>query len=169
MTRSGDRQQRGDNQRHSVSDLADGSRSKSLANVLDEWFTIPGTRIKIGLDPIIGFAFQAFGDAASAVAGSFILREAIVRGVPRKVLVRMGGNLFLNAALGSLPLVGDAFSIWFKSNARNYALLREYCGLPNASDRKPSTWPIIFIVGLALALIAGVAVGVFFLVRALFS
>jgi hypothetical protein len=149
--------------------LVKASLPGSLAKLLDEWFTIPGTRIKIGLDPIIGFAFQALGDAATAVAGAFILREAVVRRVPRKVLVRMSVNLLINAGVGALPLVGDLFSVWFKSNAQNFALLQQHSGRPDYPDQKRSLWPVILIVCLALALIAAMAVSLVFLARALFS
>ncbi|HEX5175828.1 MAG TPA: DUF4112 domain-containing protein, partial [Chthoniobacteraceae bacterium] len=80
----------------------------------------------------------------------------------------MAGNVLLNTALGSVPLVGDAFSVWFKSNARNYDLLRKH-----ASTRRPGSWRdwafVLALLGAIFALVILVVVGAATLLRQLFS
>lgn len=99
--------------------------ARLVALVLDELFTVPGTRFKIGLDPILGLIPGA-GDTASSAVGLTILATAAKAGVPKIVLVRMGTNIIINAAGGTIPVAGDIFSAWFKSNLRNYQLLQKH-------------------------------------------
>ena len=39
----------------------------------------------------------------------------------------MSLNILLNLGVGAIPVFGDVFSIWFKSNARNAKLLDRHC------------------------------------------
>ncbi len=91
---------------------------------MDDCFRIPGTNIRFGLDPILGL-FPGVGDTVASLVGVAILGEGARRGLSRMALVTMALNIILNAAVGSIPIVGDAFSIWFKSNRRNHDLLRK--------------------------------------------
>jgi hypothetical protein len=95
---------------------------KYLAEILDRRFTIPGTSIQIGLDPIIGL-IPGVGDALASLAGSVILLVAAQSQLPKIVLVRMSLNIALNGMVGAIPVLGDLFSLWFKSNVRNVELL----------------------------------------------
>ena len=79
----------------------------------------------MGLDPLIGL-IPGVGDAVASAIGSFILLEALRAGAPRLLVIRMSGNLLLNAVVGAIPVAGDLFSVWFRSNAKNYALLRSW-------------------------------------------
>jgi hypothetical protein len=38
----------------------------------------------------------------------------------------MGFNVLLNDAIGTIPVIGDIFSAWFKSNSRNLKLLNRW-------------------------------------------
>jgi len=62
----------------------------------------------------------------------------------------MSLNILINEAIGIIPIVGDAFSFWFKSNARNYELLKRHTAGSRASTT--SDWVFVSIV-LALLLI----------------
>jgi hypothetical protein len=98
-----------------------------LADLLDQRFTIPGTSIRVGLDPILGL-IPGIGDALANIAGSAILVIAVQLNVPKIVLIRMGLNVASNALIGAIPVFGDIFSIWFRSNAQNADLLERYAG-----------------------------------------
>ncbi len=70
----------------------------------------------------------------------------------------MGLNIGIDYVLGSLPLVGDLFDAWWKSNQMNIALLRKRATVSaaEAHSGKLSDWLfvgliILFLVGLALA------------------
>jgi hypothetical protein len=116
-----------------------------LARILDTSFPIPGTGIRFGLDPLLGL-LPGVGDALAGLIGSTILVLAAKLQVPRIVLVRMSANMAVNAIVGAVPFVGDAFSVWFRSNARNAELLRRHA----AAGRRPSTlqdWLFVLSLG----------------------
>lgn len=122
-----------------------------IARILDTSFQIPGTGIRFGLDPLLGLLPGA-GDAVASLIGSTILILAAKLQVPRIVLVRMSSNMAINAIVGAVPLVGDAFSVWFRSNVRNAELLRRHA----AAERRPSTlqdWLFVLSLGTATLLV----------------
>ena len=47
----------------------------------------------------------------------------------------MAMNILINELVGIIPGLGDPFSFWFKSNVRNYELLRRYSAAPAGSRR----------------------------------
>lgn len=95
-----------------------------LAKVMDTSIRIPGTSWSIGLDPLLGL-IPGIGDVIANLIGTVILGIATRLQIPRIVLARMSLNLLLNGTVGAVPIVGDLFSVWFRSHARNAALLRE--------------------------------------------
>ena len=101
-----------------------------LAKVLDTSIRIPGTSWSIGLDPLLGL-IPGIGDVIANLIGTVILGIATRLQVPRIVLTRMSLNLLINGTVGAVPIVGDLFSVWFRSHARNAALLREAARKPD--------------------------------------
>ncbi len=93
-----------------------------LAHLLDDAFRLPHTGIRFGLDPMVGL-IPVVGDLIATVSGAVILLIAKPLGVPTVVLIGMAYNLLLNGVFGSIPFFGDAYSFWFKSHAKNTALL----------------------------------------------
>ena len=98
-----------------------------IAKLMDTVFTIPGTNIRFGLDPILGL-IPGLGDTASGLVSAVLILKSARHGVPKVVLVRMAMNALANTTLGSIPILGDLFSFWFKSNAMNYDLLLKHGG-----------------------------------------
>lgn len=126
--------------------------AKLLSYILDDCIALPGTRLRIGLDPILGL-IPAGGEAIASVAGAFIIGEAYRKGVSLKVIFRMGANLLLNAGVGAVPGLGDAFSAVFKSNVRNYRMLDDFLKNPPPGGRRRRIWPLVLGLGVcALAL-----------------
>ncbi len=117
-----------------------------VARLMDDVFTIPGTKIRFGLDPIIGL-LPGLGGLASAFISLGLIAVSARQRVPKVVLARMGLNVLLNAALEALPVLGDALSIFFRSNARNYELLQRHAG--TARRASPGDW--LFVGGLLAA------------------
>jgi hypothetical protein len=95
-----------------------------LAKALDTSIRIPGTPWSIGLDPLLGL-IPGIGDVIANLIGTVILGIATRLRLPRIVLARMSLNLLINGTVGAVPIVGDLFSIWFRSHTRNAVLLRE--------------------------------------------
>ena len=101
------------------------ARLDRFARLLDERFLIPGTGIRIGLDGILGL-IPGIGDTLTAAIGLYPLFRARKAGVPFSVIARMAGNLGLDLAVGSIPVLGDIFDVGFKANRRNVDLLSDY-------------------------------------------
>ena len=128
--------------------------SRRIAHVLDTFLKIPGTTARIGLDPIIGL-IPGVGDAISTFMGGVIMAEALRRRVPGRLMVRIGGNMLLNASVGAIPVAGDLFSAWFKSNTKNYALLHTFLeGNPDPPASPQSKWVMVGFALFILVLIA---------------
>lgn len=100
-------------------------RLDRFAFLLDAALRIPGTRWRIGLDGLLGF-IPGLGDAATGLIALYPIIEAWRLGAPPAVLARMLGNLGLDLAVGTVPLLGDVFDVAFKANRRNVHLLRRH-------------------------------------------
>lgn len=100
-------------------------RVEMLERVLERSFTIPGIRRDVGLDAIAGLV-PVLGDVLTAAMGAYIVWEARNLGLPKWKLWRMGANVAFDTALGAVPLVGDAFDLFFRSNSRNLRILRKH-------------------------------------------
>jgi len=128
-----------------------------LAWVLDDLFLIPGTKFRIGLDPLIGLV-PGVGDTSTAALGSVILIRALQAGVPRIVIARMAAHLLLNAIVGAIPGLGDVFSVWFKSNRRNHDLLKKHLGVRSRRVSTTGDWVFLFgMLGIVLVVTVGAA------------
>jgi hypothetical protein len=119
-----------------------------LALIMDDLLRLPGTKFRFGLDPLIGLV-PGIGDTTSAITSALVLLQAARNGLPKVLLARMAGNILINEVIGIVPGLGDAFSFWFKSNKRNYELLRQHLDTP----RRSTTGDKIFVgalIGLVL-------------------
>lgn len=96
--------------------------AEAIAHVLDDMVRLPGTRMRMGMDPLVGL-LPVIGDPVAALLGASILVIARQLQVPWPIVLRMGWNYFKNGLIGAVPIVGDAYSFQFKSNAINAALL----------------------------------------------
>ena len=127
--------------------------SKRVAWLLDECIRIPGTKIRFGLDPLVGL-IPGGGETVATIVGATVLGEAGKKGIPFKTLIRMGGNMLLNAAVGTFPFLGDLFSVWFKSNKRNYEMLNEFLESDDGAEARGGWWPIMLVFIILLVVLA---------------
>ncbi len=130
---------------------------RRLARVMDDLIRVPGTKWRIGLDPIVGLV-PGLGDGAANLLSAAALVLAARGGLPKVVLLRMALNVIINGIFGMIPIFGDMLSFWFKSNRRNYLLMTA-----NIGKRKASRGDVLFVLGVFAALIlilALIAVGV---------
>ncbi len=107
---------------------------ENLARLLDSQFGIPGTKIRLGLDTIIGLV-PGIGDTISLGIASYIVLQSARIGVRKRTLLQMTFNIALDWLIGLVPLIGDIFDVGWKSNLRNAALLRKDV-LPDTPPRK---------------------------------
>lgn len=129
------------------------ARVDRLARLLDRAIGIPGTGIRVGLDPLLGLV-PGFGDFATGAISLYIILEAARLGVPSATLVRMLGNVAIDTFGGSVPLVGDLFDVAWKSNSKNVALLQDHVGRPTGA-RRASKLTIALVALGVIALVAG--------------
>jgi len=127
---------------------------KWLAFIMDEVVRVPGTKFRFGLDPLLGL-IPGIGDTSSALVSAFALIQAARLGVPKILLARMSLNILINEIIGIVPVVGDAFSFWFKSNARNYQIIKDHTVTPTVAKR--SDW--IFVIAVLVVLVGVVCLG----------
>lgn len=121
------------------------------AVLLDSVFQVPGTRIRFGVDALVGL-FPGLGDLASPVYTAFIIATGFRMRVPPVVLARMVLNALIDMAVGLVPLLGDLADVAWKANLRNMALLERYA----RPGVRPSRGDYVFVVG-ALVLVVLVA------------
>lgn len=100
-------------------------RLKTIARVMDTAIGIPGTRFRLGADSIIGLVPGA-GDLVTLGISLYTLRLAQQLGAPKPLLIKMGVNVAIDTGLGSIPVLGDIFDAYFKSNTMNLKLLTDY-------------------------------------------
>src|SRR5215813_6945152 len=74
-------------------------RLAQLAWLLDSSLPIPGTRLTVGLDALIGL-FPFIGDLIGVAFSTYILSQAARLGAPRSILARMALNIALDGVLG---------------------------------------------------------------------
>ncbi len=122
---------------------------RQIRHVLDDVFRVPGTRVRFGFDALIGLVPWA-GDLLTALLGSAIIVEAHRRRVSRLVQLRMLINVTIDLVLGAVPLAGDVADVFWRSNARNMALLEQHLG----SRRGATFADWLFVGGLVLSLFA---------------
>jgi len=143
-------------------------RLRRLAWVMDRSIPIGGGR-RIGLDPIIGL-IPGLGDWLGAAISTVLVYDAIRLGLPFRVLAQMVLNIAIEAAVGTVPLLGDIFDAAWQANQRNLRLVEShYDG--RLKLRPVRSVGVIFLVvaGVLLVLVAVVIVFVVRLVWAVFS
>src|SRR5438067_2685159 len=136
-----------------------------VSQLMDTMFVIPGTNIRFGLDPIVGL-LPGIGDSVDAIISAYLIARAARYGLPKIIVARMALNVLINTLGGALPIVGDAFSVWWKSNAMNYELLRKHATARRTSTRAEWVFVIVLIVAM-VACMALVGAGVVLLLREL--
>ena len=134
-----------------------------LARLLDDVATIPGTRIRIGLDSLFGL-LPAGGDVLGGALSAWIIVAAARLGAPPAVIARMGGNVLLDTLVGAVPVLGDLFDIAFRANRRNVNLLRSYVDAPGPVHRS-SRGVVAAVLLVLLAALVGSAVVAILIVR----
>lgn len=138
---------------------------------MDDLFRVPVLGWRFGLDALIGLIPGA-GDTATSLASFYILVAGVRYRVPKITLLRMGLNLAIDYAVGSLPLVGDFFDAWWKSNRRNLDLLKQRATVSAEDARagRASDWLFVggIVVGLIVLAIASASVS-FYLLYKLFE
>jgi hypothetical protein len=132
---------------------------RSLQQLLDSAFRIPGTSVQFGWDPIVGLV-PWLGDVLTALFSCAVIVQAHHLRVPRVVQLRMLLNVGIDILLGVIPVFGDVADVFWKSNSKNFALLERHAARAQPATR--GDW--LFVLGIlaALAVIAAVPLAVMY-------
>ena len=130
-----------------------GADMEALAWLLDNSIPIPGTGRRIGIDAIIGLV-PGLGDVVSGGLGLVVVARGVQLGLPGVVVARMLVNVALDFVIGSIPVIGDAFDLWFKANQRNVGLVRRYVLAPGSSTAPQWGFFGAILVGMILLAVA---------------
>lgn len=137
-----------------------------LSRWMDGVFRIPGVGWRFGLDALIGL-IPGIGDTATSLVSFYVLVAGVRYRVPKITLLRMGVNIAVDYALGSIPLVGDAFDMFWKSNQMNVELLRKRATVSaeEAREGRLSDWLFVglIILVLIILLLGSIAVSLYLL------
>lgn len=135
------------------------SVSSLLAHYLDDKFTIPGTNIRFGIDPLIGL-IPGYGDWLGAMISIYFMIVAVSKGAGFAVVGRMFINILLDLTIGAIPIIGELFDIGWKANQRNANLLESLDEQPGrtAKSSKALLWAlligmIVVLMGTLIAII----------------
>jgi len=138
-----------------------------LAKILDTTVKIPGTPFYVGLDPLLGL-IPGVGDILANLIGTLILILAAQLHVPQIIVARMSLNLLINGVVGTVPIAGDLFSIWFRSHAKNAELLRRAVAQPYRETQQARLYVAGIIGGTVVVLLLAIA-GVLWVVVKIFN
>jgi len=100
-------------------------RVRKLAHLLDSSFGLPGTSVRFGLDSLLGL-IPGIGDIVGGLLSGYIVYEALRLHAPKRLLLRMLGNIAIDTAIGAIPIAGDLFDVVWKANRRNLQLLNRH-------------------------------------------
>jgi len=135
-----------------VPDESTVARSRAIAHWLDDAFRVPGTRLRFGLDPLIGL-IPGLGDIVGGLLSTYIVIEALRTKAPRALLLRMLGNLGVDMLLAAVPIAGDLFDAGWKANSRNLSLLRQHIEHPDEARAASRVFVAMMIMGVALVVL----------------
>ncbi|MCB0595353.1 MAG: DUF4112 domain-containing protein [Lewinellaceae bacterium] len=128
----------------------------SAASFLDNRFRIPGTNIRFGIDFLIGLV-PYIGDVVSFAISGLLVVVMARKGASGMALAKMVGNVWIDGAIGTIPLLGDIFDLRYRANLRNLRLLKEHY---SEGKHQGSAWPAVILILLALFALAGLSVWV---------
>lgn len=137
--------------------MEENKNIKRYADYLDTKYRIPGTEIRFGMDFIIGLV-PGIGDVLSLMLSSGLIVVMIGKGASGRALSLMIVNVILDTTLGSVPIIGDIFDLFFKANKRNLDLFQDHF---EEGKYEGSAWRVILPVLFILVIIL---VGVVYLI-----
>ena len=121
-----------------IQQLKNLKRIRKIAKILDTAVGIPGTKIRFGLEPILGL-IPGGGDLITALISAYSIYLATSFGLEKSEIFKMVRNVAIDTALGSVPIVGDIFDVYFKSNIRNLEILENHIAKTETEERASET------------------------------
>jgi hypothetical protein len=102
-------------------------RLRHIAKLMDSQIRVPVLGLRIGADAVLGLV-PGIGDVLSGLIGAYLIYEAQRLGIPRSAMLRMIANVAFDTAIGAIPIAGDIWDFFFRSNDRNMQILARHLG-----------------------------------------
>jgi Domain of unknown function (DUF4112) len=149
---------------------------RTLSNFWDNALRIPGTKMRVGLDSVMG-VLPFGGDLLGMILSCYILFHAVRFQLPKAILLQMVANAVIDAAGGVIPVFGDLFDTVWKANTRNVDILEAYLYNPSPDHHTERAhhqhhsyngfvlglWVVIIAVSFILVGICALLIKIFFL------
>ena len=90
-------------------------------------------------------------DAVGTAMSAYLLVTAVRMGVPKRIIARMLLNIGIDALVGAIPVLGQAFDFVWKANSLNMTLLERYATMPTSTTKASGT--MVFVVLMLFVLI----------------
>ncbi len=142
------------------SKLSTLNRLRKFSRLLDNAIGIPGTKFRVGLDPILGL-IPGGGDFLGTVLSAYLVIEAARLGLPKETLLKMVSNIVLESVVGTIPVVGDLFDVAWKANTKNFELVEAHLNIPQTVEKKNYWFIFLLLAGLFIFSIGILALSFF--------
>ena len=139
---------------------------KSLSHTLDNKFEGP-LGFRFGLDGLLGL-IPGVGDLITASLSLYIISQAAALGVGSATLIRMALNVAVENIMDMIPVFGNLFDFYWKSNTKNILLIEKHLARP-AKENLKSRVVLGIIIFILVCLIVASAYTTFIIFKALFS
>ena len=150
--------------------LASLKRVERYAVLLDSCFRVPYTKIRFGLDSIIGLV-PVVGETIGFILSMYLIGEAYKLKLPVSLKMKMLRNAALDWVIGIIPVFGDIADVAFKANVRNRDILVDYVNTEYErrhstpeEDKKNASKNIFFLILVVVMLVLSV-VSITYLVK----
>ena len=101
-----------------------GVQIDRLAKIMDSAITLPIIG-RVGLDAVLDLV-PVFGNFAGAAVSLTLITRTLQYGPPPSLVSKMLSNVLVDVLLGAIPVIGPLVDIWWKSNDKNAALMKEF-------------------------------------------
>lgn len=132
---------------------ADEAQTERLARLLDSQFRVPGTRMRFGVDGLLGLV-PGVGAPAGMALSTMVIVQAVRLGARGSTVARMVLNVALDTVVGAIPLIGSVFDFAYKANNRNVALLQRHALDPAGTEAESRRAVRRTLIAVVVAIIA---------------
>jgi len=94
-----------------------------FSRLLDSRFSVGN--VKFGADSLLGLIPVA-GDVTTAVTGLYALVAAVRLRLPASASVQILWNILFDMSVGAIPVAGDIFDFFNRSNRKNFHLVERH-------------------------------------------
>ncbi len=98
-------------------------RADWIAKLMDDAFVIPIINVRVGWDSILGF-IPGIGDLTGLISHGFLIHQAVRARVRKRTYLMMLLYALIDFLIGAIPVLGDIFDIFWKSNRKSAELIR---------------------------------------------